>query len=58
MVKNIDKVLGMLYKRVSAQNVIELNIRFEHFSKKEFLNLATSYVDWRSENEMVICMNI
>ena len=53
MVKNIDKVLGMLYKRVSAQNVIEQNIRFENFSKEEFLNLATSYVDWRSENEMV-----
>lgn len=52
MVKNIDKVLGMLYKRVSAQNVIEKTIQFDNFSKEEFLNLATSYVDQRSEHEM------
>lgn len=48
---SFDSILSLLYKRVSIQSVIEQRIKFDSFSKIEFLRLADAYVPHRTENE-------
>ena len=48
---SFDSILSLLYKRVPVQSVIEQRIKFNSFSKTEFLNLADAYVPHRTENE-------
>lgn len=52
MIQSFDKVLGVLYKRVSSQNVIEQKICFDHFSKEEFIKVFEAYINYRSQNEI------
>ena len=48
---SFDSILSLLYKRVPIQSVIEQRIKFDSFSKTEFLRLADAYVPHRTENE-------
>lgn len=49
--ESFDVILGLLFKRVSSQNVIDNRIRFDRITEREFLGIATAYISQRSENE-------
>lgn len=49
---NLEILIHLLYKKVSSQQVLENQIRYDSFEKAEFLSLASSYVFYYSENEL------
>ncbi len=51
--ENLQKMIAMLLKDVSPQQVIENNIVYNYFTKEEFVRLAHSYMRYYSEDEAV-----
>lgn len=53
--ENLEAMIGLLYKRVSVQRVIEDKIAYDAFDKEEYIRMAGSYIFYYSENE---CHNL
>lgn len=50
--ENVSTILKLLYKRVSSQSVLFGHVRWDNFSKSEFIRIAEAYIGGRSENEL------
>lgn len=55
--ENLETMIGLLYKRVSVQRVIEDKIVYDAFDKDEFIRMAGSYIFYYSENESCNLLN-
>lgn len=55
--ENLEAMIGLLYKRVSVQRVIEDKITYAAFDKEEFIRMAGSYIFYYSENELRNLLN-
>ncbi len=49
--ENLEAMIGLLYKRVSVQRVIEEEIKYDAFDKEEFIRMSGAYILYYSENE-------
>lgn len=49
--ENLEAMIGLLYKRVSVQRVIEDKIKYDAFDKDEFIRMSGAYIFYYSENE-------
>lgn len=49
--RNLEAMIGILYKRVSVQSVIDGNVSYNDFDKAEFLRMTNAYFLHYSENE-------
>ena len=50
---NLQKILEMLFKRVSPEEVIKDKIIYDRFAEKEFVKLSHSYAKNYSDDEMI-----
>ena len=50
---NLQKILEMLFKRVSPEEVIKDKIIYDRFDEKEFIKLSHSYAKNYSDDEMI-----
>lgn len=50
---NLQKILEMLFKRVSPEEVINDRIIYDQFTEKEFIQLSHSYQKKYSDDEVL-----